>query len=483
VKLADFILGNMEPILVEWESFAATRTPAASTMTPLALRDHAEEILLAITRDLASAQTPLQQHQKSLGNGLAEKSHAAETAAQTHATLRSRSGFDINQLAAEYRALRASVLRQWLEASAGAHCDLDDMVRFNEAIDQALAESIAFFSAEVDRARNLLLGMLGHDMRTPLQTIIATAAYLAELNAGAQVSDASCRLITSGARMKALLDDLVDFNRTNLGLGIPVAMEPGDLAAAFSAELDLLRGAHPRRRIDLTIEGDAHGCWDTLRMRQLLCNLVTNAIKYGDSDAPVQVHLIGEACGSRSGTAACWKLPSTRCSNRFGVVWCNAARGIRRASASGCTSHAKSPRRTAATSNAGPAIRKRSSACGCRVPGSAPTPGRPRPPSFGGSRRVRRLPAAAPAAFGRLELQVLRTHRIAGFGNAADKFGAVQPGGDAQHAGARVEIGEDRGIDRGEGAFQRRYVRAAARHVDEVLHDGFSRGVDAARRR
>jgi signal transduction histidine kinase len=299
VKLADFILGNMEPILVEWESFAATRTPAASTMTPLALRDHAEEILLAITRDLASAQTPLQQHQKSLGNGLAEKSHAAETAAQTHATLRSRSGFDINQLAAEYRALRASVLRQWLEASAGAHCDLDDMVRFNEAIDQALAESIAFFSAEVDRARNLLLGMLGHDMRTPLQTIIATAAYLAELNAGAQVSDASCRLITSGARMKALLDDLVDFNRTNLGLGIPVAMEPGDLAAAFSAELDLLRGAHPRRRIDLTIEGDAHGCWDTLRMRQLLCNLVTNAIKYGDSDAPVQVHLIGEASGLR----------------------------------------------------------------------------------------------------------------------------------------------------------------------------------------
>jgi signal transduction histidine kinase len=293
VKLADFILGHMEPILVEWESFAATITPAAHTMTPLALRDHAEEILLAISRDLATPQTPHEQHRKSLG-GAETVRGAAETAAQTHATLRSRSGFDINQLAAEYRALRASVLRQWLAASEGKPSHLEDMIRFNEAVDQALAESIAFFSAEVERARNLLLGMLGHDMRTPLQSIITTAAYLSELNAGAQVSSASSRLISSGAQMKALLDDLVDFNRTTLGLGINVEVEPIDLDTVFSAELDLLRGAHPDRAIDLQVAGDTRGCWDGLRMQQLLCNLVTNAIKYGDSNAPVQVSMQGD---------------------------------------------------------------------------------------------------------------------------------------------------------------------------------------------
>ena len=53
--------------------------------------------------------------------------------------------------------------------------DLEDVVRFNEAIDQALAESIGFFSAQVEQARNLLLGMLGHDMRNPLNTIQMTA--------------------------------------------------------------------------------------------------------------------------------------------------------------------------------------------------------------------------------------------------------------------------------------------------------------------
>jgi signal transduction histidine kinase len=106
-------------------------------------------------------------------------------------------------------------------------------VRFNEAIDQALAESIAFFTAEVDRVRKLFLGMLGHDMRTPLQAIQMTASYLALLNAGPKVSEAASRLTNCGARMKALLDDLVEFNRTKLGMGIDIAPTDVDLAACL----------------------------------------------------------------------------------------------------------------------------------------------------------------------------------------------------------------------------------------------------------
>jgi hypothetical protein len=71
---------------------------------------------------------------------------APATAAQTHAILRARSGFDINQLASEYRALRASVLRQWTEACQPGDINLEDVIRFNEAIDQALAESVQFLA-------------------------------------------------------------------------------------------------------------------------------------------------------------------------------------------------------------------------------------------------------------------------------------------------------------------------------------------------
>jgi hypothetical protein len=93
----------MEAILVAWEAFAAIQLPAARHMKPLALRDHAREILQAVSKDISTPQSRETQTEKSLG--LAPiSSGAPETAAQTHGFLRAKSGFDINQLAAEYRA-------------------------------------------------------------------------------------------------------------------------------------------------------------------------------------------------------------------------------------------------------------------------------------------------------------------------------------------------------------------------------------------
>jgi signal transduction histidine kinase len=293
MRLAEFILHDMKTILAEWEAFAATLLPAAAGMTPLALRDHAQAILEAVAKDLGTPQTREAQSDKS--KGWAPKvTGAPETAAQTHAVLRARGGFDINQLVAEYRALRASVLRLWIDASPPNEPGLEDVIRFNEAIDQAVAESVGHFHTQVERARNLLLGMLGHDMRSPLNTIRMTASYLAALNAGEEVTEAAALLIRSGTSMQALLDDLVDFNRTKLGLGVNVVASEIDLAAVVADELEQLRGAHPDRRIELTAAGDNRGRWDGPRLQQLLRNLVSNAIRYGFPDTPVRVALRGE---------------------------------------------------------------------------------------------------------------------------------------------------------------------------------------------
>ena len=293
MRLSDFILRDMDAILAQWDTFASSQLPAAARMTPLALRDHARQMLEAIARDLTTSQTVEEQTEKSKGR--APKLHdAPETAAETHALLRAKSGFDIRQLAAEYRALRASVLHLWQETAGAEALDTQDMIRFNEAIDQALAESIGFFSDQVEQSRNLLLGMVGHDMRTPLQTIQLTASYLAALNAGATVSSAARVLIKSGARIQALLDDLVDLNRSNLGLGIPVTPADTDVAHLFADELEQLRIAFPGRHLELELSGDTRGVWDGSRLQQLLGNLVVNAITYGAPDTPVRVMVAGE---------------------------------------------------------------------------------------------------------------------------------------------------------------------------------------------
>lgn len=175
MRLSSFIIARQDRILNEWDAFAETLLPVSAGMSRAAIRDHAAEMLAAIAKDLASEQTPSEQVAKSKGNA-PPFAGAPETAAQTHALLRAQSGFDINQMAAEYRALRASVLRLWAAEYSPTPTDLQDTIRFNEAIDQSLAESLAYFTKELDRSRNLLLGMLGHDMRNPLSVVVRSNA-------------------------------------------------------------------------------------------------------------------------------------------------------------------------------------------------------------------------------------------------------------------------------------------------------------------
>jgi hypothetical protein len=130
MRLADFIMQDMEPILAHWEAFAATLLPAAENMGSLALRDHAQQILQAVAKDLRTSQTSDGQRRRSLGQA-SRLTDATETAARTHAVLRARAGFNINQLIAEYRALRASVLRLWIDDCEPPLTYVDDVVRFD----------------------------------------------------------------------------------------------------------------------------------------------------------------------------------------------------------------------------------------------------------------------------------------------------------------------------------------------------------------
>lgn len=292
MRLADFIEANTEGILFEWETFARSLLPAAGGLDVAALRDHAEQILRTVARDLRTSQSSSEQSAKSRGEAV-RPLHSLETAAQTHAVLRATGGFTMQQMVAEYRALRASVLRLWANEHDPGPDTLIDVTRFNEAIDQAVAESVDFFTLESERWRNVFLGVLGHDLRGPLNTILLTARLLAKLTDGTPVSEATARLIRGGSRMRELLDDLLDYSRSSLELGIPVAMVRMDLALACREEIELQRVAWPGNDIELATEGAMQGVWDASRLKQVLGNLVANAAKYGDPGTPITVRLAG----------------------------------------------------------------------------------------------------------------------------------------------------------------------------------------------
>jgi CRP-like cAMP-binding protein len=159
LPLSGFIERNLDEIVAHWEAFARTLLPAAATMSAVALRDHARPILQAIAQHIDA--------------GPAQLSDEA-TAATAHGALRHTSGFNLLQLASEYRALRASVISLWRSHLSKEHHEaLDDLARFNESVDQALAESIASYADEVGRSRDTFLAILGHDLRSPLAAAIS----------------------------------------------------------------------------------------------------------------------------------------------------------------------------------------------------------------------------------------------------------------------------------------------------------------------
>lgn len=289
MSLSRFITENMERIVTEWQAFATTMEPAASTMSALALRDHAKPILLAIAKDLESSQTAVAQSDKS--KGLASPLSARETAAATHGALRHVSGFDLNQLGAEYRALRASVIRLWTTSQHGQIDSemLDDMIRFNEAVDQAVAESTSRYAAELALSRDTFMAILAHDLRSPLNAI-SMLGHLIKHNATTErARDQASQIVASAKEMGAMIRDLLEYTRTQLGKGIPVHTQKCAIGAICQESLDEIRAAHPQRQFEWSMAEDADWMVDQARLRQALSNLLNNAVQHGDPDAPIHM--------------------------------------------------------------------------------------------------------------------------------------------------------------------------------------------------
>ncbi len=293
-RLSDFIRSNIEPLLQAWEEFARTIEPPASTMDDQELRDHAHQMLLAFAADLDVPQSDRERSAKSQGQG---QRNSRDSAAETHAEARLRVGYTLVQLVSEYRALRSSVLSLWSKHPAACHTDdLADMTRFNEAIDQALAESVARYETLVDQSRHMFLAILGHDLRNPLGNLVSGSSFLARTgDIPEQHTQLARRMLNSAKRMSSLITDLIDYTRGHLGGGMPVHARPGELVAVCQQVIEELRTFHPGRLMELRAPARVEAVFDEARIAQMLSNLVGNAIQYGSHDAPVMVQIASAA--------------------------------------------------------------------------------------------------------------------------------------------------------------------------------------------
>ena len=297
MRLPQFIRENTEAILVDWDAFART-LPTAAAMDIVALRDHAKEMLTVIVRDLETPQTPSEQAEKALGKADAVETGTPATAAQEHGASRALSGFTVAQILAELRALRASVIRLWTNQTPQCTAtDFEDMIRFNEAIDQTIAESITQYSEEIDQTKDRFLAILGHDLRNPLGAIITSARFMLELRELQEpYNTLVTRIETSARRMNDMVGDLLDFTRTKFGGdSIPITRAEMDVTRMVQDVVSEVSARYPERVLRVETHGELHGRWDSARLTQALTNLVSNAVQHGARGSPIMVAAHGTA--------------------------------------------------------------------------------------------------------------------------------------------------------------------------------------------
>jgi signal transduction histidine kinase len=141
-----------------------------------------------------------------------------------------------------------------------------------------------------------LIGIVSHDLRTPLSAITMSAAMLLRRpDLEERERKPLGRIFNSAERAIRMVRDLLDFTQARLGGGLPIQPEALDFHAFARQVVEEIQVAHPERVIRLEQHGDGQGLWDGDRMAQVLGNLLGNALQYSPADTPVEVRMRGEA--------------------------------------------------------------------------------------------------------------------------------------------------------------------------------------------
>jgi signal transduction histidine kinase len=151
---------------------------------------------------------------------------------------------------------------------------------------------------EAVQLRDDFLSIAGHELKTPLTSLMLQAAALSKGARGdaerAKLAERADRMAVSGGRLAKLIDELLDVSRLGAGR-FTLEREPLDLRIMVAECLDQMRDdiARSKCEVALTQAGEVQGAWDRARMLQVIGNLLSNALKYGPG-RPIQVHLHGD---------------------------------------------------------------------------------------------------------------------------------------------------------------------------------------------
>ena len=138
------------------------------------------------------------------------------------------------------------------------------------------------------RLNELFLGVLGHDLRNPLTTVLTSAEYLRQSD-DPKIAKFGDWIYASGERMSRLIEDTLDLVRMRVGGGIQLHAAAMDLGEVVGRIVEEQRAAHPDRQFTFERDGDLSGKWDADRVAQVASNLIGNAARHGTAGSAITI--------------------------------------------------------------------------------------------------------------------------------------------------------------------------------------------------
>jgi PAS domain S-box-containing protein len=185
-----------------------------------------------------------------------------------------------------FRSIRKDGTVRWTSYNAAAVPAADVLVAVGRDVTQ---------ERERSEFEQQLIGIVSHDLRSPLSTVLMSANALMRRaeDLDERVVKGLARIHSAAERASELIRDLLDFTKARTTGGIPIAPQQLDLHAEVRRAAEEVHATYPDRPLDFEQQGDGEGSWDPARIVQVVQNLVSNAFKYGAADAPVIVRTLG----------------------------------------------------------------------------------------------------------------------------------------------------------------------------------------------
>lgn len=314
IEIGIILQQHVDEILHRWSEQAIKEQPNATRVHHAVMLDHLRDLLVSLGRSLAATNDP---HT----NG-----HCIP--ASRHGENRWEAGWSLVEVVRDYQILRLVIL-DFLEERMHRPMDGREILAIGLILDEAIAASVVMYVKgrnlflsqleeeraekdrqvqqqlqeqaealqEADRRKNEFLAMLSHELRNPLAPL-RTALQILRLKAPQQSDPQQSELVWAGdvierqvQLMTRMIDDLLDISRITRGL-IKLQKQPIELAVVVERAVEMARTFIDARRHQLTVTLSPVPVWleaDTIRLAQVLTNVLNNAAKYTSEGGKIDV--------------------------------------------------------------------------------------------------------------------------------------------------------------------------------------------------